>query len=123
MGRGLLRGRGLGHPRSFAAGRPRRGFHPALDLEPLRRCRAHALVPLRRQLESQGPGQCGRLHAPRGEAAVAVAALIVVGWLLWRRSSEPADRVTRAAVPRFYVRTMRALARRGYRRGPAETAR
>ena len=60
---------------------------------------------------------------PRGVAAVAVAALIVAGWLLWRRSSGPADRVTAAAVPRFYVRTLRALARRGYRRGPAETAR
>ena len=55
---------------------------------------------------------------PRGAAAVAVAALIVAGWLLWRRSSGPADRVTAAAVPRFYVRTLRALARRGYRRGP-----
>jgi len=60
---------------------------------------------------------------PRGAAAVAVAAVIVAGWLLWRRSSRPADRVTAAAVPRFYVRTLRALARRGYRRGPAETAR
>jgi len=59
---------------------------------------------------------------PRGAAAVAVAALIVAGWLLWR-SFGPADRATPVAVPRFYVRTLRALARRGYRRGPAETAR
>ena len=60
---------------------------------------------------------------PRAAAAVAVAALAVAGWLLWRRSTGPAGRVTPARVPRFYARALRLLARRGYRRGPTETAR
>jgi len=61
---------------------------------------------------------------PRGVVAVAVVTLVVAGGWLWRRRSPgPAGRVAPASVPRFYTRALRALARRGYRRGPTETAR
>jgi hypothetical protein len=60
---------------------------------------------------------------PPGVPAAAAGALIVAGWMLWRYAPTAAGRMASAAVPRFYVRALRMLARRGFRRGPAETAR
>jgi protein-glutamine gamma-glutamyltransferase len=57
-------------------------------------------------------------------AVVAVAVLMVVAvWALWRHAPGSARRMTAAAVPRFYIQALRALARRGFRRGATETAR
>jgi transglutaminase-like putative cysteine protease len=60
---------------------------------------------------------------PRGWAAVLVAAAIVAGWILWRHAPGAAGRAAAAAVPRFYLEALRALARRGFRRASTETAR
>jgi transglutaminase-like putative cysteine protease len=60
---------------------------------------------------------------PRGWAAALVAAAIVAGWILWRHAPGSAGRSGAASVPRFYLEALRALARRGFRRGPTETAR
>jgi hypothetical protein len=53
----------------------------------------------------------------------AAAALVVASWLLWRYAPTTAGRGVSATVPRFYLLALRALARRGMRRGPTETAR
>ena len=60
---------------------------------------------------------------PRGVLVAAAAALVVAGWMLWRYAPPTAGRGTAAAVPRFYLLALRALARRGVRRGATETAR
>jgi hypothetical protein len=60
---------------------------------------------------------------PRGVLVAAAAALIVAGWMLWRYAPTAVGRVGSATVPRFYLLALRALARRGVRREPTETAR
>jgi protein-glutamine gamma-glutamyltransferase len=60
---------------------------------------------------------------PHGVLATAAGALIVAGWMLWRYAPTAGDGMASATVPRFYLRALRILARRGFRRGPAETAR
>ena len=61
---------------------------------------------------------------PRGVVAAAAAvAVLAAGWLLWRRAPGPAARAAAPAMPRFYARALRALARRGFRRARTETAR
>ncbi len=60
---------------------------------------------------------------PRAWTAAIVAAVFVAGWMLWRHAPGSPGRTAAAAVPRFYVDALRALARRGFRRGPTETAR
>jgi transglutaminase-like putative cysteine protease len=60
---------------------------------------------------------------PRAWIAAVAAALAVAGWFLWRHAPGAVARASGAAVPRFYLQALRALARRGFRRGPTETAR
>jgi protein-glutamine gamma-glutamyltransferase len=72
-----------------------------------------------RLLTATPPGALGRLGPAR---AAALGALLVVGLVLWRRGAARAAR-PRALVPWFYARALRALARRGLRPGPGETAR
>jgi hypothetical protein len=60
---------------------------------------------------------------PHGVLAAAAGALIVAGWMLWRYAPTAGGGMASATVPRFYLRALRMLARRGFRRGPAETAR
>jgi uncharacterized protein DUF4129 len=55
---------------------------------------------------------------------VAAAASFLAGaWLLWRYGPRGGRHPASGAVPRFYVRALRLLARRGFRRAPTETAR
>ena len=58
------------------------------------------------------------------EALAGAAAIAIVLVLIWARRALPAraDRPA-ARIPRFYERALRALARRGFRPGPGETAR
>jgi transglutaminase-like putative cysteine protease len=60
---------------------------------------------------------------PRGVVVAAIVAFLVVAWMLWRHGPRAGGRATSATVPRFYVRALRLLARRGFRRAPTETAR
>ncbi len=60
---------------------------------------------------------------PPGVLLAAAAALIVAGWMLWRYAPTAAGRTAPPTVPRFYLLALQALARRGVRRGPTETAR
>jgi transglutaminase-like putative cysteine protease len=60
---------------------------------------------------------------PRGWMAALVATMLVAAWVFWRNAPGAARRATAAAVPRFYIEALRALARRGLRRGSTETAR
>ena len=60
---------------------------------------------------------------PRGWMAALVATMLVAAWVFWRNAPGAARRVTAATVPRFYIEALRALARRGLRRGSTETAR
>src|SRR6266545_5221799 len=60
---------------------------------------------------------------PRGVVVAAIVAFLVVAWMLWRHGPRAGGRATPATVPRFYVRALRLLARRGFRRAPTETAR
>ena len=60
---------------------------------------------------------------PRGAVAAAVGAFLVAAWMLYRFAPRAGGRVAPAIVPRFYLRALRMLARRGFRRAPAETAR
>jgi hypothetical protein len=60
---------------------------------------------------------------PSGVLLAAASALIVAGWMLWRYAPRAAGRTAPATVPRFYLLALQALARRGVRRGPTETAR
>ena len=65
-----------------------------------------------------------RLRALPSGWMAALAVLAILGaWLVWRRAPAAARRAAAAGVPRFYVRALRALARHGFRRGVAETAR
>jgi len=66
LGRSRHGRRGLGHLRPLAARGGRRGARRAVHLEPLRRRGTHALVSLRRQLEPQGPDECGGVDASGG---------------------------------------------------------
>ena len=64
------------------------------------------------------------LHAvPRGWLAAIVVSVLVAAWFLRRHAPGAARRAAAAAVPRFYLQALRALARRGFRRGSTETAR
>ena len=56
-------------------------------------------------------------------AAAAAGVIVVAVWLFRSRAPGASGRVLPAAVPRFYIQALRLLARRGLRRGPAETAR
>ena len=60
---------------------------------------------------------------PRGWVAALVASILVAAWIFWRHAPGAARRAAVAAVPRFYIEALRALARRGLRRGSTETAR
>ena len=60
---------------------------------------------------------------PRGWLVAFVASMLVAAWLFWRHAPGAARRAAAAAVPRFYLEALRALARRGLRRGSTETAR
>jgi protein-glutamine gamma-glutamyltransferase len=60
---------------------------------------------------------------PRGVVVAATVAFLVAAWMLWRHGPRAGRRVTSATVPRFYLRALRLLARRGFRRAPTETAR
>ena len=60
---------------------------------------------------------------PRGMVAAATVAFLVAAWTLWRFAPRARGRVSAVTVPRFYLRALRLLARRGFRRAPAETAR
>jgi hypothetical protein len=53
---------------------------------------------------------------------VAIAVGILGVWAAWRRRSGPRD-AARRGPPGFYRRALRAVARRGFRPGAAETAR
>jgi len=64
------------------------------------------------------------LRAVPGGWVVAMAVLMLVtAWMLRRHAPGAGRRVAAAAVPRFYLQALRALARRGIRRGSTETAR
>ena len=54
---------------------------------------------------------------------VVVAALVALGWLVWRFGPVGQTGETRPRPPRFYERALRALARRGLSPEPSETAR
>jgi transglutaminase-like putative cysteine protease len=54
---------------------------------------------------------------------VAVGAVLVLGWVIWRFGRIDEIRQTGVRPPRFYERALRALARRGVSPEPAETAR
>ena len=60
---------------------------------------------------------------PRGWVAAIVVSVFVAAWMLRRHAPGAARRAAAAAVPRFYMQALRALARRGFRRGATETAR
>ena len=60
---------------------------------------------------------------PRGWVAAIVVSMLIAAWFLRRHAPGAARRAAAAAVPRFYILALRALARRGFRRGPTETAR
>lgn len=60
---------------------------------------------------------------PRGVVVAAAASFVAGAWLLWRYGPRGGRHPTAGAVPRFYVRALRLLARRGFRRAPSETAR
>jgi hypothetical protein len=60
---------------------------------------------------------------PRGVVVAAAASFVAGAWLLWRYGPRGRRHPTAGAVPRFYVRALRLLARRGFRRAPTETAR
>jgi len=60
---------------------------------------------------------------PRGWLVAFVASMLAAAWLFWRHAPGAARRAAAAAVPRFYLEALRALARRGLRRGSTETAR
>lgn len=60
---------------------------------------------------------------PRGWVAAIVVSVLVAAWFLRRHAPGAARRAAAAAVPRFYLQALRALARRGFRRGSTETAR
>jgi hypothetical protein len=53
-------------------------------------------------------------------AALAVLALLAI---LWRAGPNAAGHARGAGSPRFYLQALRALRRRGFRRGAGETAR
>jgi len=48
---------------------------------------------------------------PRGWMAALVATMLVAAWVFWRNAPGAARRATAAAVPRFYIEALRALAR------------
>jgi len=60
---------------------------------------------------------------PRGVVVAGAASLMAGAWLLWRYGPRARGHATSGTVPRFYVRALRLLARRGFRRAPTETAR
>jgi len=60
---------------------------------------------------------------PPAAVAAAAGAIVLLAWVLQRYAPQTARRAGPAAVPRFYLRALRLLARRGLRRAPAETAR
>jgi protein-glutamine gamma-glutamyltransferase len=60
---------------------------------------------------------------PTGWVAAIVVSMLVAAWLLRRHAPGATRRAAAAAVPRFYIQALRALARRGFRRGSTETAR
>lgn len=62
-------------------------------------------------------------NVPRPWVAAVAAAAFLAGWLIWRHAPGAPRRPRPVAVPRFYLQALRALGRRGFRRGEAETAR
>jgi transglutaminase-like putative cysteine protease len=60
---------------------------------------------------------------PRAVVAVSAVAVLALLALLWRGGPMAARQALGARSPRFYVQALRALRRRGFRRGTAETAR
>jgi hypothetical protein len=60
---------------------------------------------------------------PRWWIAAIVVSMLVAAWFLRRHAPGAGRRAAAAAVPRFYLQALRALARRGLRRGSTETAR
>src|SRR5215475_1344142 len=60
---------------------------------------------------------------PPAAVAAAAGAIVLLAWVLQRYAPKTAGRAGPATVPRFYLRALRLLARRGLRRAPAETAR
>jgi Transglutaminase-like enzymes, putative cysteine proteases len=60
---------------------------------------------------------------PRGVVVAGAASLVAGAWLLWRYGPRARGHATSGTVPRFYMRALRLLARRGFRRAPTETAR
>jgi hypothetical protein len=60
---------------------------------------------------------------PRGWVAAIVVSVFVTAWFLRRHAPGATRRAAATAVPRFYLQALRALARRGFRRGSTETAR
>ena len=60
---------------------------------------------------------------PPAAVAAAAGAVVVAAWMLRRYAPRMSGQVVPAAVPRFYLRALRLMARRGLRRAPAETAR
>ena len=60
---------------------------------------------------------------PRGWMTAIVVSMLAAAWFLRRHAPGASRRAAAAAVPPFYVQALRALARRGFRRGSTETAR
>ncbi len=60
---------------------------------------------------------------PRAVVAVSAVAVLALLAVLWRAGPNAARQALGAGSPRFYVQALRALRRRGFRRGAAETAR
>ena len=143
LGRGFPRRPGLGHLRSLAARAADEAFGArsaaALYLDALRMrwyryvvnwslhdqvSVAHSMH--RGALEWRGFLQGWRDSfgaVPRGWVAAIVVSGFVAAWFLRRHAPGATRRAAAAAVPRFYVQALRALARRGFRRGSTETAR
>ncbi|MBI2525072.1 MAG: DUF3488 domain-containing protein [Candidatus Rokubacteria bacterium] len=82
-------------------------------------------VGLRRQAGNWGTWVAALRETPAPRAVwpvIALAAAAAVALVLYRGRSAPAARAARR-MPRFYARALRALARRGLRPSPGETAR
>jgi protein-glutamine gamma-glutamyltransferase len=60
---------------------------------------------------------------PRGAAVAGAVVVLAMLALLWRAGAGGTKRSAAPCVPRFYAQALRALGRRGFRRGTAETAR
>jgi hypothetical protein len=60
---------------------------------------------------------------PRAVVVVSAAAVFALLAILWRAGPNAARHAQGAGSPRFYLRALRALRRRGFRRGAGETAR